>query len=186
MSAMHKIMPVAAILALAGLAGCGGNEPAEAPGETAAPSDAPLAPAEAVTTAAATATATATATPTPSATASAAAAAKPEPKAASVTPVAAPAGPPAGFAQCGVCHSVQPGKHGIGPRLAGVYGTKAGAIAGYNFSPALKASGLTWNDATLDKWLAAPMTTVPGTKMAYPGLKDAAQRKAVIAYMKTL
>lgn len=93
---------------------------------------------------------------------------------------------PAAFAQCHSCHSVQPGQHGVGPSLAGVYGTKAGDIPGYVFSDALKASGLTWDDATLDKWLASPMTTVPGTKMVYPGQPDAAKRKELIAYLKTL
>lgn len=102
-----------------------------------------------------------------------------------------PAGPslasaPAAFGQCAACHSLQPGKHGIGPSLVGVYGTKAGDIPGYNFSAPLKASGLTWDDATLDKWLAAPMQTVPGTKMTYGGLKDPAKRAELIAFLKTL
>lgn len=104
---------------------------------------------------------------------------------------ASPAGPslasaPAAFGQCAACHSLQPGKNGIGPSLFGVYGTKAGDIAGYSSSPALKASGLTWDDATLDKWLEAPMKTVPGTKMTYAGLKDPAKRQELIAFMKTL
>lgn len=93
---------------------------------------------------------------------------------------------PAAFAQCAACHAVEPGKHGIGPSLHGVYGTKAGEIAGYAFSEKLKASGLTWDDATLDKWLEAPMKMVPGTKMSYAGLKDPAKRAELIAYMKTL
>ncbi|MDE2620699.1 MAG: c-type cytochrome [Sphingomonadales bacterium] len=110
------------------------------------------------------------------------------PAAAESSPVAEASGPaaPAAFVQCKSCHAVEPGKHGIGPSLAGVYGTKAGDIAGYTFSPALKASGLTWDDATLDKWLAGPMKLVPGTKMTFAGLSDPAQRQAVIDYMKTL
>jgi cytochrome c len=100
--------------------------------------------------------------------------------------VAAADGKPAAYAQCVACHSVEPGKHGIGPSLHAVYGTKAGDIPGYAFSEKLKASGLTWDDATLDKWLAGPMKMVPGTKMAYAGMSDPAKRVEIIAYMKTL
>lgn len=103
------------------------------------------------------------------------------------TVAAAPAdGKPAAFAQCAACHAVEPGKHGIGPSLAGVYGTKSGELAGYAFSPAMKAAGLTWDDATLDKYLTAPMKVVPGTKMTYAGMADAAKRAEIIAYLKTL
>lgn len=103
----------------------------------------------------------------------------------------APAGPslasaPAAFGQCAACHSLKPGAHGVGPSLFGVYGTKAGAVAGYTFSPELTASGLTWDDATLDKWIAGPMTLVPGTRMTYPGLADPAKRQELIAFIKTL
>lgn len=103
------------------------------------------------------------------------------------TVAAAPAdGKPAAFAQCAACHSVEPGKHGIGPSLAGVYGTKSGELAGFAFSPAMKAAGLTWDDATLDTYLTAPMKMVPGTKMTYAGMNDAAKRAEIIAYLKTL
>lgn len=101
---------------------------------------------------------------------------------------AAPAGPvrPAAFAQCAACHSTQPGMNGVGPSLAGIYGTKAGDVAGYAFTDALKNSGLTWDDATLDKWLTDPAKLVPGTRMTFAGLSDPAQRKEVIEYLKTL
>jgi cytochrome c2 len=93
---------------------------------------------------------------------------------------------PAMFAVCSACHSVEPGKHGIGPSLAGIYGTKAGEVAGFEFSEPMLASGLVWNDANLDKYLADPRGVVPGTKMAYNGLKNEAQRKEIIAYIKSL
>lgn len=99
---------------------------------------------------------------------------------------AAADGRPASFTQCVACHSVEPGKNGVGPTLAGVFGRKAGAEATYSYSAALKDSGLTWDEATLDKWLAAPMATVPGTRMSYAGQPDAAARKELIEYMKTL
>lgn len=100
--------------------------------------------------------------------------------------VAAADAKPAAYAQCAACHSVEPGKHGIGPSLHGVYGTKAGDIPGYAFSEKLKTSGLTWDDATLDKWLSGPMKLVPGTKMTYAGMSDPAKRAEIIAYLKTL
>ena len=93
---------------------------------------------------------------------------------------------PAAFAQCAACHAVEPGKHGVGPSLAGVYGTKSGEIPGYAFSDAMKNANLTWDDKTLETYLTNPMKVVPGTKMTYAGLADAEQRKAIIAYLKTL
>ncbi len=89
--------------------------------------------------------------------------------------------------QCQVCHHV--GSNSIGPNLVGVYGDKAAAVPGYSFSPAMKKAGekgLVWDEATLNKFLENPQSVVPGTKMAYLGLKDAQQRADVIAYLKTL
>ena len=94
--------------------------------------------------------------------------------------------PPVAFAQCRSCHSVEPGKHGVGPSLAGIYGTKAGELPGYTFSDAMKGSGLTWDDATLDAWLEKPSKVVPGTKMVFFGMPDPAKRKEVIEYIKAL
>ena len=88
--------------------------------------------------------------------------------------------------QCRACHAVEPGRHGIGPSLAGIYGSKAGEIPGYMVSEALKSSVVVWNDATLDKWLQGPSKMVPGTKMVYAGMPDAAKRAEVIAYLKAL
>jgi len=99
---------------------------------------------------------------------------------AALTPV------PAGFTQCQVCHAVEPGQTLIGPSLAGVYGRKAGSVPGFAYSDSLKALGVTWNEATLDKWLANPAAMAPGTKMAFAGYANPAQRKAVIFYLKTL
>ncbi len=100
--------------------------------------------------------------------------------------VADAGGKPAAFVQCAACHAVEPGKHGIGPSLAGVYGTKSGELAGYAFSDAMKNANLTWDDKTLDEYLTNPMKVVPGTRMTYAGLADPAQRKAIIEYLKTL
>lgn len=94
--------------------------------------------------------------------------------------------PPAAFVQCKICHTTEPGKHLIGPSLAGVYGKPAGAAADYPYSAALKQAGLTWDDPTLDRFLEAPMKTVPGTRMTYAGLKDPAARREIVDYLKTL
>lgn len=103
-------------------------------------------------------------------------------------PAIAMAAPPAPDGQqlfrqrCQACHSVEPGKSArVGPNLAGVVGRKA-ASAQFNYSAALKKSGLTWTRENLDRFLAAPAKTVPGTRMVI-GVTDAAQRKALIDYL---
>lgn len=94
---------------------------------------------------------------------------------------------PAAFAQCRACHTAaKDGPNLIGPNLYGVAGQPAGKHAGYSYSTALTGAGLTWDDATLDKWLENPRQLVPGTKMSFAGLSDEAKRQEVIAYLKTL
>lgn len=97
-----------------------------------------------------------------------------------------PAGPPQAFNQCTACHSTTPGKTLIGPSLAGVYGHKAGQVAGFQFSDAMKNSGMVLNEKNLDAFLANPSAKVPGTIMAFAGIKDEEQREAIIDYLKTL
>jgi cytochrome c len=87
---------------------------------------------------------------------------------------------------CSICHSVQPGQNKIGPTLFGVVGRKTGSVPGYTYSPPNTAANLTWDPATLDRYLEAPRTVIPGTKMTYAGLKDAAKRADLIAYLETL
>ncbi|MBS0476585.1 MAG: c-type cytochrome [Proteobacteria bacterium] len=151
--------------------------------------------ASAATTPAATPSASAAPVPTPSASATPAAKAKvaAAAQAAAAVPAPAPvatavavaAPPPAVFARCAVCHNAAKGAEDkIGPNLYGIYGTKAG-VGKYAFSDALKGSGLVWNDDNLDKWIEGPMTLVPGTNMAFPGIKDPAKRAALIAYLKS-
>ncbi len=75
------------------------------------------------------------------------------------------------FASCANCHAVGPSaRHGFGPQLNALAGRKAGSLAGYSYSPAMKASGLVWNEATLAAFLRDPNAVVPGTKMRYWGL----------------
>ena len=107
--------------------------------------------------------------------------------AATTIAASAQAAAPASFAQCGVCHAVAKGApNGIGPNLNGVVGKTAGAVAGFNYSTALKTSKLVWNAATLDKWITNPMKLVPGNKMPYAGQADPKKRAEIVAYIKTL
>lgn len=87
---------------------------------------------------------------------------------------------------CSICHSVQPGQNKIGPTLFGVVGRKTGAVPGYSYSPANEGANLTWDAATLDKYLESPKAVVPGTKMTYGGIKDPTKRADLIAYLATL
>ena len=98
------------------------------------------------------------------------------------------AGTPTGeavFRKCAICHRIGPSEgNAIGPNLHGVVGRKAASLPDFHYSPAMRATGFTWDEKTLDRYLAAPQQVVPGTKMTFSGLPDAASRKAVIAYLK--
>jgi cytochrome c len=87
---------------------------------------------------------------------------------------------------CAVCHSTDPGTNKLGPSLAGVVGRKSAALQDYSYSPGMTKLNATWDKATLDKYLADPQGMVPGTKMIFPGVKDEADRKALIDYLATL
>ena len=89
-------------------------------------------------------------------------------------------------AQCGICRAVQPDHNMIGPTLFGVVGRPAGKAAGYSYSAANANSGLTWDTATLDRYLTSPQAIVPHTKMGFGGLKDDARCANLIAYLATL
>ena len=90
------------------------------------------------------------------------------------------------FKKCKACHAIKAGKRKVGPSMFGIVGKKAGTTKGYKFSKAMKNSGLTWDEATLDKFLKKPKKLVKKTKMSFGGLKKDSQRADVIAYLKTL
>jgi cytochrome c len=91
------------------------------------------------------------------------------------------------FLECQACHAVAPGGPAlVGPDLEGVYGRKAASLPGYDYSAALKSSGLVWNAANLDRWLTDPSQVVPGTKMAFTGIASPALRADVIAYLASV
>lgn len=93
---------------------------------------------------------------------------------------------PATFAICAACHSIAAGRNGVGPSLASIAGRKAATLQGYTYSNALKNSGITWDAASLDRWLTSPQRTVPGTKMPFTGISDPARRREVVNYLLTL
>jgi cytochrome c len=84
------------------------------------------------------------------------------------------------YQACAACHSID--DNDIGPRHRGVVGRRAGSIADYNYSSALKNSGLTWDKTMLDRWLSNPSALVPGTKMFFK-IDDAQTRADLIAYL---
>jgi nitrite reductase (NO-forming) len=87
------------------------------------------------------------------------------------------------FRKCQACHSLESGKNGLGPSLAGLIGKKASSVPNYNYSPAMKGSNITWDVGTLDAYLSDPQKLVPGNKMPFPGLKTENERNAVIAFL---
>src|SRR5215510_8457021 len=92
------------------------------------------------------------------------------------------------FKKCRACHDVGPdAKNKVGPLLNGIVGRKAGTIEGFAYSEANKSAGgkgLVWTEDVLFKYLENPLTFMPGTKMAFAGLKDPQDRKDIIAFLK--
>ena len=89
------------------------------------------------------------------------------------------------FAQCRACHQVgENAKNAVGPVLNGLFGRHSGSVEGYNYSPANKNSGLTWDEATFREYIRDPRAKVPGTKMIYAGLKDEKRIDDLLAYLK--
>lgn len=91
------------------------------------------------------------------------------------------------FARCAICHKVtKDGGNGLGPNLFGVGGRKAGTVAGFAYSTAMKNSGITWTEEKLEAYIADPKGTVPGNKMAFAGLSNHSQADDVAGYLMTL
>lgn len=85
------------------------------------------------------------------------------------------------YERCAACHSLH--RNRTGPKHCGLIGRTAGALPGFDYSAALAASTLVWSAATLDRFLADPLGSMPGTTMGYDGVKDQEERAALIAYL---
>jgi cytochrome c len=89
------------------------------------------------------------------------------------------------FAQCRACHQIgETAKNAVGPVLNGLFGRKSGTIEGYNYSPANKNSGITWDEATFREYIKDPKAKIPGTKMVFQGVKDEKRIDDLIAFLK--
>jgi cytochrome c len=100
-------------------------------------------------------------------------------------PIASPAARNA-FQVCSGCHADTPGTRRMGPALFGIMGRQAGVDPGFLYSPAMKAAKLRWDPATLDAFLKAPRTVVPGTRMPFPGTTEPTKRALIIEYLGSL
>lgn len=87
------------------------------------------------------------------------------------------------FLQCKTCHSLEEGRIGMGPSLYGMIGREAGSVDGFSYSDANAEAGFTWTPEIMFEYLETPRDYLPGTRMAYPGLKDAQDRADLIAYL---
>jgi cytochrome c len=90
------------------------------------------------------------------------------------------------FNKCRACHDIGEGaKNKVGPHLNNTFGRKAGSLEGFNYSDAMKNSGIVWDEANLDAYIADPKGKIPGNKMVFAGIKDEIDRKNLIAFLKT-
>ena len=85
------------------------------------------------------------------------------------------------YTRCAACHALAYDR--VGPRHCGLLGRRAGSVEGFEYSAAMKKSGIVWNAATLERFIADPLRVVPATSMTYAGIKDARERADVIAYL---
>jgi cytochrome c len=87
------------------------------------------------------------------------------------------------FQECAACHKLDAGVNGLGPSLHGIFERKAGELADFRYSPALKRSGIVWSQQTLEAYLTDPQALVPGNRMPYAGMADPSDRADLIAYL---
>ena len=86
------------------------------------------------------------------------------------------------YHKCQGCHSID--RNRVGPKHIGLFGRQAGSLPDFDYSEAMRNSGIVWNEQTLDSFLADPRGVVPGTKMTYAGVKNPQDRADLIAYLK--
>lgn len=86
------------------------------------------------------------------------------------------------YERCAACHSLEQDR--TGPHHCGIFGRRAGSVAGFTYSEAMKNAGITWNRTTLDTFIANPMKTVPGTYMGYAGIQDPTERAQLLDFLE--
>ncbi len=86
------------------------------------------------------------------------------------------------YSRCLACHALAYDR--TGPRHCGLFGRRAGSVEGFAYSDAMKRSQIVWSETTLDRFLANPLQTVPGTAMGYAGVTDSKERTDLIAYLE--
>lgn len=103
-----------------------------------------------------------------------------------IAPAASAVGDPkageAIYSRCAGCHSLDYDR--AGPRHCGLLGRRAGTVPGFDYSEPMKRSGIVWDKATLDRFLADPLKSVPGTAMGYAGIMDPQERADLIVYLE--
>jgi cytochrome c len=86
------------------------------------------------------------------------------------------------YSRCLACNTLAYDR--TGPRHCGLFGRRAGSVRDFAYSDAMKRSSIVWNEKSLDRFLANPLTAVPGTAMGYAGVADPKERADLIAYLK--
>ena len=87
------------------------------------------------------------------------------------------------FQECAACHRLEAGVNEVGPSLHGIFMRKAGELADFRYSPAMKRGGITWTAETLDKYIADPQDFIPANRMPYAGMANAIDRADLVAYL---
>jgi cytochrome c len=90
------------------------------------------------------------------------------------------------FQDCAACHKLETGANNVGPSLHGIFERKAGELADFRYSPAIKRSGIGWTPETLDTFITDPQAVVPGNRMPYAGMASASDRADLIAYLQKM
>jgi cytochrome c len=87
------------------------------------------------------------------------------------------------FQDCAACHKLDAGANNVGPSLHGIFARRAGELADFHYSPAMKRSGIVWTPETLEQFITDPQGMVPGNRMPFAGLASAGDRADLIAYL---